>query len=82
MTRVSYVIAGVALAAASLGVVASAQQPAPPQPAAPPFATAKVEGKRVMQAPEGLDAITSFLKLQRCPSCGYDPAADVRATPV
>jgi glyoxylase-like metal-dependent hydrolase (beta-lactamase superfamily II) len=44
MTRVSYVIASVVLAAACLGVVANAQQPAPQQPAAPPFATTKVEG--------------------------------------
>jgi hypothetical protein len=29
---------------------------------------------RVMRAPEGLDAITSFLKTRVCPSCGYDPA--------
>lgn len=29
--------------------------------------------KRVMQAPEGADAITSFLKLRSCPSCGYAP---------
>ena len=37
--RVSYVIAGAALAAACLGVAAHAQQPAPP-----PFATTKVDG--------------------------------------
>jgi hypothetical protein len=29
--------------------------------------------KSVMQAPEGADAITSFLKRRSCPSCGYVP---------
>jgi hypothetical protein len=28
---------------------------------------------KVFQAPEGLDAITSFLKLRSCPACGYVP---------
>jgi glyoxylase-like metal-dependent hydrolase (beta-lactamase superfamily II) len=39
MSRVSYAIAGAALAAACLGAAAYAQQPAPP-----PFATTKVDG--------------------------------------
>jgi predicted metal-binding protein len=29
--------------------------------------------KRLLQAPEGADAITSFLRLRSCPSCGYAP---------
>jgi hypothetical protein len=28
---------------------------------------------RILRAPEGADAITSFLKLRSCPSCGYVP---------
>ena len=39
MKRTSYAIAAVLLAAACVGVVAHAQQPAPP-----PFATTKVDG--------------------------------------
>jgi hypothetical protein len=29
--------------------------------------------KNVLRAPEGADAITSFMKLRSCPSCGYAP---------
>jgi hypothetical protein len=39
MSRMSYTVAGTALAAACLGVSADAQQPSPA-----PFATTKVEG--------------------------------------
>jgi hypothetical protein len=39
MSRISYAVAGTALAAACLGVSADAQQPSPA-----PFATTKVEG--------------------------------------
>jgi hypothetical protein len=28
---------------------------------------------RVLQAPEGMDAITSLLRVRACPSCGYAP---------
>jgi hypothetical protein len=31
--------------------------------------------KRIMQAPEGLEAVPTFLRLRTCPSCGYDPTA-------
>jgi hypothetical protein len=29
--------------------------------------------KHVMKAPEGADAITSFLQSRACPACGYTP---------
>ena len=35
---------------------------------------------RVLQAPEGADAITSFLSLRSCPSCGYAPAGGTTAS--
>lgn len=31
--------------------------------------------KRLLQAPEGAEAITSFLKLRSCPACGFAPQA-------
>ena len=44
MSRISYLIAGAALAAAVLGGTTLAQQPAAPAAKAPPYATTKVEG--------------------------------------
>jgi uncharacterized membrane protein YcjF (UPF0283 family) len=35
--------------------------------------------KRILQAPEGVDAITSFLKQRSCPSCGYLPPGGATA---
>jgi len=44
MSRISYLIAGAALAAVVLGGTTLAQQPAAPAAKAPPYATTKVEG--------------------------------------
>jgi hypothetical protein len=35
---------------------------------------------RLVRAPEGLDAITSFLKQSTCPACGYEPSRPSGAT--
>jgi uncharacterized membrane protein YcjF (UPF0283 family) len=34
---------------------------------------------RILKAPEGTDAITSFLELRTCPSCGYTPQGETTA---
>jgi uncharacterized membrane protein YcjF (UPF0283 family) len=36
---------------------------------------------RILRAPEGVDAITSFLKVRSCPSCGYIPGASPKMAP-
>ena len=36
--------------------------------------------KRVLRAPEGADAITSFLRMRSCPSCGYAPEGRATAS--
>jgi hypothetical protein len=35
--------------------------------------------KSVLRAPEGADAISSFLRLRSCPSCGYAPEGKATA---
>jgi hypothetical protein len=69
MTRLSYAIAAGVLAATCLGVVAYAQQPAPP-----PFATTKVDGvKAEAQAGKCWDGVEKELKLPKYQSWpGYE----------